>query len=901
MRKPHCLVLLFACGAATFQLRAQESFGSVANWRPTAALNKARAKACALRLADGRVLVTGGTDSSNGILASAELFRARPPAERFEEAPSLQFARAGHACVLLPDGRVLVAGGEATEEASASEVYDPTLLAWTAIPSTLPARRGPGLTATPLADGRILIAGGGLSELEIFDPETNQLELVPGLLSPPRQHHTATLLPDGRVLIAGGLVDGKSVASAELFDPSTATLIVAASLQEARSYHTATLLLNSRVLIAGGASGTEERTSLEVFIPGRDIFETTEAQLQQGRRDHIAVRAENSGIVLLAGGSAKGEFLSSSEVFDPSDNRVLPAGALTAPRTLMTGAALEDGSILAIGGQNADGASPNCGVLTSLIQIALSQARYRPLETVVMRITLASTIASGLPLTLQLARINSVSGETTVVSDRLLVRTLTVTGTITATPIFNVRRDDAGFDFVLTVTNNSREAAIRAIVVQNGFTVRLATTLTMAPSLPALVNQPMSAQLGLTADGTPVAMGGTFTLTVGSRSASVISLSQISAASGAKLAVCCEAVPGSISVTGRYSGNRFLDAASASTILAIGSGVPTVAIPPARLVLQQTGQVLVEVRFDAGTLDPVNAPRGSVTLLKNGTAFSTVPLSNNLALDTGGPRGALFNYTPTLFDCRNNVCFTARYEGDSRYPAVTSSPACLAVGPAIPLLTFDVRPTYTLGETQTLSVRLVWPNNVGIVGRTVNVTSGTRAIATITLQPDPTGLGLASGQAAVRLPFQVGSLDFVYPASGDLASATTGLRLTMNPISTTLTPSVALRATPPTNPFSINYTLRANTGGQPLPSNTPVGGTIQFFDGTELLATQMVPTVLLPFIEDGTSNTITLEPVSVTGTLTNVIRPLGQRTIRVRFTGGAAFSASEGTIVVTVQ
>jgi Kelch motif len=71
----------------------------------------------------------------------------------------------------LPDGRVLVAGGNSGSADLASvEIYDPVARRWTAVHSMNYARRRH--TATLLGDGTVLIAGGvsGLTDL-IFAAE----------------------------------------------------------------------------------------------------------------------------------------------------------------------------------------------------------------------------------------------------------------------------------------------------------------------------------------------------------------------------------------------------------------------------------------------------------------------------------------------------------------------------------------------------------------------------------------------------------------------------------------------------------------------------------------------------------------------------------------------------------
>jgi WD40 repeat protein len=82
------------------------------------------------------------------------------------------------------------------------------------------------LTATPLPDGRVLIAGGNAGNLiapaELYDPKTGTFSPT-GSMATAREYHTATLLPNGRVLIAGGSDGTVDLASAELYDPATGT------------------------------------------------------------------------------------------------------------------------------------------------------------------------------------------------------------------------------------------------------------------------------------------------------------------------------------------------------------------------------------------------------------------------------------------------------------------------------------------------------------------------------------------------------------------------------------------------------------------------------------------------------------------------------------------------------
>jgi hypothetical protein len=178
-------------------------------------------------LPDGRVLIAGGY-STGGPQATAELFDPAPGT--FQKPGSMKDGRYRHAAVALPDGRVAILGGGANNRTlSGVEIYDPQTGAFTQQGILFEARGN--MTAHLLPDGRILVTGGTYRDsngnpagarksAEIYDPATGQ-SATTGATTDPRAYHSASPLLDGRILVTGGWTGSASVRSADLIDPLT--------------------------------------------------------------------------------------------------------------------------------------------------------------------------------------------------------------------------------------------------------------------------------------------------------------------------------------------------------------------------------------------------------------------------------------------------------------------------------------------------------------------------------------------------------------------------------------------------------------------------------------------------------------------------------------------------------
>jgi N-acetylneuraminic acid mutarotase len=209
-------------------------------------------------LPDGRVLVAGGLNRFGPGLASAEIYD--PRTATWSTVARMRTGRYHHTATLLKDGRVLVVGGGRTVHGervflSSAEIYDPVRNTWRSA-GRFPIKRA-NHTATLLGDGRVLVAGGGdrapgfTSDAEIYNPRTNRWSRAPRMPEP-RGFHTATLLASGQVLIAGGWNDRGDVVRTERYNPLRRRWSSAGDLPSPGAHNTATGLLNGRVLVAGG-------------------------------------------------------------------------------------------------------------------------------------------------------------------------------------------------------------------------------------------------------------------------------------------------------------------------------------------------------------------------------------------------------------------------------------------------------------------------------------------------------------------------------------------------------------------------------------------------------------------------------------------------------------------------
>jgi Kelch motif len=316
-------------------------------------LATARAKHSATLLPNGKVLIAGGAGDDFQPLASGELYD--PSSGRFSPAGNMTTPRSGHTAILLANGKVLIAGGAQTRSAVISgvaaygvsaELYDPSTGIFTATGSML---SGGWAVSTLLPDGRALVAKD--VNAEIYDPVSGSFTLTAAYADPNQAADTATLLLDGMVLVTGGCATAQcTAAGAELYDPRTGLFSLTGPRPTVLTGGPtpATLLMDGKVLlVVSNDSGFPD--DAEVYDPAAGTF-TYIGHTSQVHEFSADARLPD-GTVLIAGGQMPGGNGSpGTELYAPATGTFTFAGNMITGRHEHTATLLPDGTVLIVGG-----------------------------------------------------------------------------------------------------------------------------------------------------------------------------------------------------------------------------------------------------------------------------------------------------------------------------------------------------------------------------------------------------------------------------------------------------------------------------------------------------------------------------------------------------------------------
>lgn len=249
-------------GRIDANFRSAEIYDPVANaWIDAGTMKYSHLYGTATLLADCRVLFVGGYSANT----HAEIYD--PAKGVFFSVGPMHNERFFHSTVALPDGSALVAGGGvdingAWFDRATVDLLDPVTGTWKKVKSMHAPRRAH--TATLLPDGRVLVAGGTtggqadgtqggkqLATAEIYNLATDTWDKVEPGLNTARTFHTASLLPSGAVLLFGGRdATGSATSSIEGFFAGQWQILP--PMLADRYLHGSTVLPDGRVLVTGG-------------------------------------------------------------------------------------------------------------------------------------------------------------------------------------------------------------------------------------------------------------------------------------------------------------------------------------------------------------------------------------------------------------------------------------------------------------------------------------------------------------------------------------------------------------------------------------------------------------------------------------------------------------------------
>lgn len=281
------------------------------------------------RLNDGSYLFVAGVDANNDPQDTSEILD--PVLLTFRAVTGVMNAkRMGHTATRLPNGRVLVTGGlsdlngtgiDPINSALAStEIYNPATDTWTAGPNM--SRPRAGHLATVLPNGKILFAGGvgyttflGIkipqiwTQTELYDPATGTFANGPAMATP-RAIYSVADLGGGRFLLAAGVSSllglGAPTTACEIYDANSNTFSAAGSMAAARGMSAVFALGSGRFLHIGGADGTltnpNALASTEIYDMATNAF-TAGPPLGSSRAAFGTFVAPTGQLHLISGGT----------------------------------------------------------------------------------------------------------------------------------------------------------------------------------------------------------------------------------------------------------------------------------------------------------------------------------------------------------------------------------------------------------------------------------------------------------------------------------------------------------------------------------------------------------------------------------------------------------------------
>jgi N-acetylneuraminic acid mutarotase len=286
-------------------------------WRQVAVMPEPVARPAAATGRDGNIYVFGGIGAS---AVSNGTFIYHPRTNTWTEGANMPTAREGAQAITLPDGRIVVIGGEARGTTG-------------------------GCSSDLCQDGTVFAA------VEEYAPATNTWRTLAPLMT--QRYRFAAVFYRGHIYALGG-VDGREVLSrVETYDPRTNTWSYAPPLPQPERAPAAAVVPGGHLIVMGGDNGNSQ-TGL---YSNTFIFDGTSwisgASMPQASEDMPATVGAD-GLIYVVGGYDAG-YLSTVQAYNTHTNTWALAAPLPNGTATMGLATAANGQIYAFGGSGGPG------------------------------------------------------------------------------------------------------------------------------------------------------------------------------------------------------------------------------------------------------------------------------------------------------------------------------------------------------------------------------------------------------------------------------------------------------------------------------------------------------------------------------------------------------------------
>lgn len=349
---------LIACGGGDAGAGESGNARREGTFSIVAPMASARTSASSALLPDGRVLVAGGMGSSGHPLATTEIYN--PATGQWSSGPTMATTRAvtsGEFLVRLHDGRVLALGNVKPE------VYDPATDHWT------PVATPPGAIAAPfvvLPNGPVVALSLAGTQAHVYDPGSNTWQSFAGLDG--RRDFALAMLPDSRVLVSGGRFGNVRTASTLIFNPGNGQWQAGPAMNVPRMSHLAFALNDGRVVVSHGVpDNLAVNGRAEVYDPATNTWSLAGQVIKfdAATLGATCIQLADGSYLVTGGQTGAGNTIldqvpqgelneTNAEIFDPRTlqwrRATAPATGLLQPRHHHTATRLLSGHVLLMGG-----------------------------------------------------------------------------------------------------------------------------------------------------------------------------------------------------------------------------------------------------------------------------------------------------------------------------------------------------------------------------------------------------------------------------------------------------------------------------------------------------------------------------------------------------------------------